>query len=266
MDGEGGIGPSLNNQDFLALASDQFLYKTLVDGRDNTGMPSWSDLSKIELASIIAFLRNWQKTAQITLPDDKISGDLDNGRLMFQQMCVGCHGLQGQGAVGPAILNKNFLNAASDFFLLNSITNGRRNTAMISWGKQLQGLEQLTESEIKDIVVYMRSMENKPLEVLTSNIISGTPTVGKLLYAGMCSGCHGKNGEGKHGPALNNQQFLNAATNGFIQGTIALGRSGTAMRSWAKGAQGYEELTEVEINDIVSYIRTWQNQIIKLEE
>ncbi|MFQ5637497.1 MAG: c-type cytochrome [bacterium] len=258
LSGEGGIGPSLNNQDFLRLASNELLYKTIVVGRQNTAMPSWSRLSKTEIASLIAFIRSWQSTPSIRLTSAKISGDVKNGESLFKSMCVGCHGKYGQGSVGPAILNRDFLAAASDEFILYSISRGRRQSAMRSWSKDFQGITQLSRQEMNDIVAFIRSNADQKPATIVTGITPGTPANGQTLYESMCSGCHGVNGEGKHGPALNNQEFLAAATDGFLQATIALGRSGTAMRSWAKGAQGLEELTAEEINDIVTYIRTWQ--------
>jgi mono/diheme cytochrome c family protein len=50
--GEGGAGPSLNSQEFLSIASDEFLSTTIVTGRSNTAMPSWSALPPPEIASI----------------------------------------------------------------------------------------------------------------------------------------------------------------------------------------------------------------------
>ncbi|MFQ5677510.1 MAG: c-type cytochrome, partial [bacterium] len=111
--GEGGIGPALNNQDFLALASDKFLYKTIVTGRENTAMRSWAQLSGTEIASLIAFLRTWQIVPSARLSSVRILGDVENGQSLFKSMCVGCHGKYGQGSVGPAILNRDFLAAAS---------------------------------------------------------------------------------------------------------------------------------------------------------
>lgn len=264
LNGEGGIGPSLNNQDFLSLATDKFLYETITGGRRNTAMPSWSQLSKNEIASLIAKLRSWQKVPQIALSSNKIDGDVANGQILFKQMCVGCHGLHGQGTVGTAILNKDFLAAASDQFILRSISRGRGQSAMRSWSKRFQGIEQLSNRDMHDIVAFIRSRENATSDAIYTNISPGTPARGKVLFEGMCSGCHGMKGEGKHGPALNNQEFLSAATNGFLQATIAIGRRGTAMRSWAKGAQGYEELSADNINDIVSYIRSWQRDVIPI--
>jgi mono/diheme cytochrome c family protein len=70
-------------------------------------------------------------------------------------------------------------------------------------------------------------------------------------------------GAGGLAPALNNREFLRAATDGFLQATIARGRRGTAMRAWAASGFGFAELTPLEINDIVAYIRSWQSGEIK---
>ncbi len=264
--GEGGIGPALNNQDLLSIADDRFLYETMVNGRANTAMPSWSRLTRNEIASLIAFIRAWQRVPSLQLSDVPIAGDVQNGERIFNGMCAGCHGKYGQGSVGPAIWNRDFLAAASDQFILQSISRGRSQSAMRSWAREFQGLSNLTRNEMNDVVAFIRSRETWRSPVIYSNITPGTPANGKVLYESMCAGCHGINGEGKHGPALNNQELLNAATDGFLQATIALGRSGTAMRSWAKGAQGYEELSGDQINDIVTYIRSWQRQTIALDK
>jgi mono/diheme cytochrome c family protein len=262
LDGEGGIGPSLNSQDFLALASDEFLYTTMVKGRENTAMVSWSFLPANQIAAIIAWIRQWQTVPGIPLSSRSITGDVAEGQALFKSLCVGCHGIHGQGAVGTAILNQDFLRAASDEFILRSITRGRSSSAMRSFDQTFQGMDQLTPEELRNVVAFIRSRESVETSAIYSEVTSGTPTKGMDLYNGLCAGCHGVQGEGKHGPSLNNQEFLNAATNGFLQATIAMGRTGTAMRSWAKGAQGYHELNAEEINDIVSYIRTWQREII----
>jgi cbb3-type cytochrome c oxidase subunit III len=262
--GEGDLGLAINNQDFLSLASDRFLYLTLTNGRANTAMPSWSRLSARELAGIIAFIRTWQKKEQIALAPGPVSGDAKEGEKLFAAMCVGCHGKYGQGGVGPAILNPDFLNTASDAFIRTSIAMGRKDTAMIAFSLKQEGMAGLTDKEIDDITAFMRSKESHVPEVLHTNTSMGVPSKGRVLYRQMCSGCHGRNGEGEHGPALNNRQLLNGATNGFLEATIALGRSGTAMRAWARGAQGYAELSGSDIADIVSYIRTWQRRTIKI--
>jgi mono/diheme cytochrome c family protein len=79
----------------------------------------------------------------------------------------------------------------------------------------------------------------------------------------LCAECHGEAGEGKKAPALNNQELLGAATNGYLLATVTLGRRGTPMPSWGTGSQQYRRLTAGERKDIVAFIRSWQTVAIR---
>jgi hypothetical protein len=70
-------------------------------------------------------------------------------------------------------------------------------------------------------------------------------------------------GQGLEGPALNNQEFLSAASNGYLLGTITLGRELTAMPSWGYGQDEFPELSGEERQDLVACIRSWQRIRIK---
>ncbi len=57
--GEGEIGPAIGNPATLALATDAFLRYAIVNGRDGTDMPPFSDtLSDEEIDGVVAFLRS----------------------------------------------------------------------------------------------------------------------------------------------------------------------------------------------------------------
>ncbi|MGB2959613.1 MAG: cytochrome c, partial [Bacteroidota bacterium] len=81
----------------------------------------------------------------------------------------------------------------------------------------------------------------------------------------LCSSCHGKAGEGIKAPALNSQEFLSGATNGYLLATVTLGRRGTAMPSWGRGTEEYRRLTAAERLDIVAHLRTWQREVLGRE-
>ena len=70
-------------------------------------------------------------------------------------------------------------------------------------------------------------------------------------------------GRGPKAPALNNQEFLNGATNGYVFATVSLGRSGTDMPSWGKGSDRHAALDLEARQDVVTYIRNWQTVVIK---
>lgn len=256
--GEGGVGPALNNQDFLAIADYEFLYETIVQGRSNTAMVSHKWLKPHWIASIIAFMESWRKVPLVALSEEPIHGDIDNGKTLYTGLCSPCHGTQGEGAVGTALMNSDFLAAAKDQFIRESMVRGREHRAMLAWKKGGLSLAELSDKEIDDIVAFIRSYEDyQPTQVI-SNVVTGTLSKGKELYQGLCAGCHGRNGEGGVGTALNDQQFLRFATNGFIQAAIVRGRTNTPMRPWGRGTQALQELDTEQINDITVYIRSWQ--------
>ena len=212
----------------------------------------------------MGYIRSWQKKPLKKFSNEMIVGDVNRGETLFNHLCVRCHGKYGEGGIGPAILNRDFLSSASDSYIQESIAHGRSGTAMFGWTKDLQDEGRLQKQGLDDIVVYMKSHVNKRLEVIHPGASLGRPDKGKDLFKQLCVECHGANGEGTKAPALNNDEFLNAATNGYLLATITLGRSGTSMPSWGKGSKEHRKLRGDERQDIVSYIRQWHKIVIRL--
>jgi mono/diheme cytochrome c family protein len=263
-DGSGSIGLPVNNSDFLSIASDYFLFNTIFDGRNINGMPSWSHYNNQEMADILAFIRTWGSgpvnDAKIYLPP----GDDIQGSLQYHYLCSRCHGEFGEGNTGPAILNPDFQSHASDDYLYKTISGGRNHTAMFGWSTDVQGAGKLDRQGISDIISYMRVVATEGRTYIYAGANPGSSATGDALYSKNCSECHGESGEGITAPALNNQEFLSAATNGYLAATISLGRQGTRMPSWGNGSPGYNSLSAQERMDIVAFIRSWQRFKIRL--
>ena len=170
---------------------------------------------------------------------------------MFASVCARCHGTYGEGGIGPAILNPDFLDAASDAFLLQTLERGRQHSPMF-------GVATAPVGASSNLIAFMRSMRDSVLEIIPPGASLGHPKQGQALYAELCSECHGKDGEGHKAPALNNEEFLNAATNGYLLATISLGRSGTPMPAWGRPSDSRRRLTVSERQDIVAFVRIWQ--------
>src|SRR5512143_113311 len=79
---------------------------------------------------------------------------------------------------------------------------------------------------------------------------------GRELFAQNCTTCHGENGEGDVGPALNNKTFLKAAEDGRIASLISSGVPGTAMPSWSETFGG--PFTDEQIHALVAFLRSWE--------
>jgi mono/diheme cytochrome c family protein len=249
--GMGGIGPILSSPDLLSAATDRYLIQTITTGRRNTAMPSWSHFNAQQIADLLLFLRSWQPEASPANHRRAEGGDVAAGSQTFASICARCHGIYGEGGIGPAILNSDFLDAASDAFLLQTLERGRQHSPMFGLG--------ITPGRVSsDLVAFMRSMRDSVLDFIPPGASLGQPKQGQALYSTLCSDCHGKYGEGRKAPALNNEEFLNAATNGFLLSTISLGRSGTPMPAWGRQSPSHRVLTTGERQDIVAFIRIWQ--------
>ena len=261
--GEGDLAPSINTQAFLTVVRDDFLIDTLIEGRPGTGMPSWRHLSNADVASIVRFLRTWQRDPSRSdeWHDQPVArGDWDAGQRLFVGHCAGCHGPNAEGATGPQLSNPVFLSSATDVMLREWISFGKEGTEMRGFRKGGQGVTELTDRQIEDVVAYLRRLERErtAADRVVAKSPHGRPELGAALYVGNCAGCHGDRGEGASGPALSNSNFLRFASDGFLMATMALGRSGTEMRPVKRSPQSILGLSSDEVNNIVAFMRSWE--------
>jgi len=162
--GSPGIAPSLTNPELLAAASDEFLLGTIRDGRVDTGMPPFEHLGSEKIVAIVAFLRAHTDKPNRSKEIDAqpaAHGDPRLGKLWFDNICATCHGVNGNGyesgGTGTAIGKPGFLSKASDGFIRTTIKQGRSNTRMRGFNGS-EALANLSDREIDDIIVYLRSL------------------------------------------------------------------------------------------------------------
>lgn len=161
-----GNATSLNNPDFLAVASDAFLQAAIARGRRGTAMRGWAQevggpLSGEEIHDLIAFLRTWQQEVSPPPLPPAGPGDPVRGQQLYEAACANCHGWDGRGnlGMGPAVTNPDLLAAADDAFLWATIAYGRRGTPMFPSLRGLDGVRQLSAQEINDLIAYLRSSQ-----------------------------------------------------------------------------------------------------------
>ena len=162
--GKPGLAPSLTNPELLSISSDKFFMSTIRDGREDAGMPPFEFLGRATVRAIVAYLRS-----HTTLPNraEDVNGQPDShgdprlGKLWYDNICSTCHGVGGDGylagGTGTAIGLPGFLDKASDGFIRETIKYGRANTRMMSFQGPV-GLANLSDQEIDDIIVYLRSL------------------------------------------------------------------------------------------------------------
>ncbi len=165
--GKPGFAPSLSNPELQSIASDKFFESTIRDGRVGTGMPPFAHLGRKKIKAIVAYLRSLVKVpnraAQVDAEPPAV-GDPQLGKVWFEEICATCHGKNGDGyeagGTGTAIGKPGFLNKVSDGFIRETVKHGRSNTRMRGF-QGPDGLANLSDQEIDDIIVYMRTLPKK---------------------------------------------------------------------------------------------------------
>jgi mono/diheme cytochrome c family protein len=267
------------NPVFLASASDEFLWRTIARGKDDTAMRGFLEggsggammaLSSSDIDHAIAYLRSMADKPRVDLLNRTFPGaSAKVGRELFvgKGGCSKCHGEDAEGASGLSLASPGFLRAASDGYLAATIVLGRDGTQMLSYWRG--GNVHLAPRDVMDLVAYLRDLEGKPrAKTRPVDRSPGSVAEGKVLYGRFCSSCHGTEGQGSaagpgtkgYAPSLNSPEFLAAADDGFLQATIAIGRPNTPMRPFGIGTGGVADLSAEQIRKITAYIRSWERK------
>jgi len=174
-DGNGGVGVPIALPAFLDSVSDDYLKKTIRNGRPGRIMPAFKTLSDAQVAAIVKYVRGWSNKSPPRYDKTKVTGDIKHGEKLFETHCQQCHGKDGMGGKGtgvtfsrkrdlpiiaPALNNAGFLASASDVMIRDTITYGREGTPMTSM--MVAGL---SEGDINDVVAYIRSFEKSATDL-----------------------------------------------------------------------------------------------------
>jgi mono/diheme cytochrome c family protein/rhodanese-related sulfurtransferase len=164
---------ALFNPDFLAIASDDFIYAAIAEGRPGTPMSAWSSerggpFPEHEMIALVEFIRSQNTKEQRALDQSDettiaVKGDPERGQPIYAEQCASCHGSEGEGVIAPSLNNPYLLATASDAFLYRSIADGRRNTTMPGFD------DSLNNQSINDLVALMRSWE-RPVDQQVNTI------------------------------------------------------------------------------------------------
>lgn len=197
--------------------------------------------------------------AQTDLPDNTFA----EGALLYEQNCIMCHGVYGEGRVG-ASLAKNWPSIRPDLTIRTIISNGVPGSVMPAWSQAKGG--PLSESQVDSLVAYILSWQNNdPNQVLifpTATMrapitpipqVQGDPNRGAVLFDQNCTVCHGVDGEGRVGAVLA-KNWPAIRPDLSIKNTIQNGVPRSVMPAWGQSKGG--PLTETDINDLTAFILT----------
>lgn len=128
--------------------------------------------------------------------------DVEQGKLLFNGMCVECHGAGGTGGDAPSLNRARLSHAPDEAALANVISNGIPNTAM-------PRIRRFTENETRQLVAYVRSL-GKVAEAK----VAGDAKKGGDIYKNLgCATCHILSGQGGNlGPDLTEIGLMRGAS------------------------------------------------------
>jgi len=190
------------------------------------------------------------------------SVSLDEAGQIYRENCAVCHGDHGDGqsrarfGLDPQPRDFTAPAAAAELNrtrMLDSVTYGRKGTAMVAW----QG--RLSPAQIDGVVEYIRHTFMQ-LAPTAAALATNDPHLaqGKKIFEENCRVCHGDRGNGAtwtntvlDPPPRNftSPQSRRVLTRERMLASVTYGREGTAMMSFAK------RLSSEEVEDVVDYIR-----------
>ncbi|MFN2187208.1 MAG: c-type cytochrome [Candidatus Promineifilaceae bacterium] len=287
--GEGiGAMPALDNPG-LREAEYDFLYKTIARGRYGTSMTGWHTeeggiFNDYQVDELVAMLRyvDWSAVSELaarqgiippTMPVPEIEeafleeiaslGSEGNvwaeGMQTYANNCTICHGINGEGTDLGVSLNNPDLRAIDTAEIVRIVNEGVPGTLMAGWSNALE------PQEIEALVAFLQNWDviegegfvltpPEPVQIDLNNP-EEVFALGERIFSTTCSACHGENGSGGTGPALNSLQVLNNNTDAQLKSTIINGgfRPSSSMPAFG------DRMTSVEIDAVVEYIRAWES-------
>ena len=206
--GEGGPNPA-RSDDIIAPIStleylqtrDDFTLRTIIEqGQPNFGMSPFGSsfggpLDGEDIDAIVAYMRSWEQNPPVELPPEvAVQNVALDSQQIYADLCAQCHGLDGEGGIGPALSDPDFQADTTDEYIFDSISLGHDATAMIAWG------EILSSDQIMGLVNLIRQME--PVETETTSQPGPTPPAEPPtftsdilpIFEAKCNICHGTMG------------------------------------------------------------------------
>ncbi|RRR76368.1 MAG: c-type cytochrome [Candidatus Viridilinea halotolerans] len=284
--GEGiGTLPPLDSEALRAADYDD-LFKVIARGRYGTAMTGWHQdeggmLTTYQVDQLVALIRYaaWGEVRELAaqhgmLPAVLAVPEVSNEQMaqvaelgpegqlwaegfqLYATRCTACHGANGEGSSLGVALNTPEVRAQDAETLQRTITMGVAGTLMSPWEQVLE------QEEIAALVAFLQHWDALAAEGVELTMPTPVPldlsdpqailALGEQLFVTTCTSCHGIDGTGGIGPAINSQQFLSRKDDAALTEAITMGghRPNSVMPAFG------ERFTSVEIGAIVDYIRS----------
>jgi mono/diheme cytochrome c family protein len=117
----------------------------------------WGAILMLAMVAVFPLYRSFEPAARDEARAAQLVSLQSEGEQIWSVNCASCHGLNGEGGVGPALNSKQFLQASSDDQTSLLVSVGVPGTQMSAYSQDFGG--PLTSEQIKSVAVFMRSWE-----------------------------------------------------------------------------------------------------------
>jgi len=243
--------PAIGSPDFLDIASDDFLGRTITLGRPGRRMPALAgangSVRPEELTALVAHLRSLGRGAPSRAAVEAARADARRGADFYRDDCAVCHGRSGEGtSLGSPLATADAIARSRDR-TYDALSGGVTGTAMPAY----RIYDAPTLRAVIDAVAALPRVDGSRAAWRPA---TGSAEQGRALYGRHCAGCHGERGEGKVGPSLANTGFQNVASAAYIAATVARGRAGTPMPAFSRSGANHAALAAEEILDVSAFV------------
>ena len=223
----------------------------------NSAALDFETISKFSLTVRVADPAGLSDTAIVTvnlIDVNETPTGAANGKIIFQNMCSGCH-MHGRGDhLGPDLKNRGGDNFTRQFIAdpqgMIDRNNARAVRLYATWGYVMPKFN-LTSAQIEDILAFLR-LQDSLGPLYPSAPVALTPTQfdqARDVYFNRCAGCHGLYRTGATGPNIGEARAEWIGT----EGLGALLRHGTPRGMPNFGTSGV--VSEAEITLLASFLQ-----------
>jgi len=210
--------PSINDTLRLATLDNDWYRSVIANGRPAKGMPTWGTvLNPNQIEDLIALVDDWRAGIEV-----------EAAFSVTDLIASAIFSLEDEDPGSAAIHVTRAL----------TVAEGMAAEILRNAGAQL-----VDDDDAGALVTLTILQDQWPI---------GDPVLGAEVYAEKCGVCHGQEGEGGIGPAMQPSEFVQENNNAQLVEFILEGREGTAMASFDG------RLTEDEIANLATFLRTWQ--------
>lgn len=117
----------------------------------------------ISMVAVFPLYRWFEPSNREAAREDHLDSLAQSGEAIWGLNCSSCHGINGEGGIGPTLNAEQFLQAASDEQIRQLVAVGIPGSQMSAYSQDFGG--PLTSEQIRAVSIYLRSWEEDAPDV-----------------------------------------------------------------------------------------------------